>query len=425
VYKRRCEIGPALIVTTYIVLTAARYLFASTTGFQGVQSDLCFECAEVGRAIASGVGFSNPFGIESGPTAWVAPMMPFVVAVLDTIRRDLKLDESFVYLSYYVLKIVAFLAACVGLLRLSLFNQSRWLAAISICLIFHSHERSYFGNTNDDGILLPLTALLVLCLDSSFKSPHHAISFLGLFLAICALSNPVLGLAAAICIVIQYVRQVQFVQVLIILLVAGFGVSPWLLRNYSVLGKWIPIKSNFGYELWQSQCFDDDGVLDATMSLVHPMDFMSAESDLYCRMGEIAYVEYKKQIAVTAIRTDPSEFCRRVWNRFVAACIAPSNEKHFLYWTLQSLVRVSAFGAAIWFLVLVSRRPGIYFTCAVGYLFYLAPYVLFSYYDRYSLPLMPLQLVLIVGLLKELLILLQNEAISCGNIPSVSKIEMH
>jgi hypothetical protein len=47
-------------------------------------------------------------------------------------------------------------------------------------------------------------------------------------------------------------------------------VLPWTIRNLVVMGGWMPIKSNGMFELWQSQCLDDDGLLDWQTTAQHP-----------------------------------------------------------------------------------------------------------------------------------------------------------
>jgi hypothetical protein len=39
------------------------------------------ETGSIGRSIATGNGFSNPFGRQTGPTAWLTPVYPLLVAV--------------------------------------------------------------------------------------------------------------------------------------------------------------------------------------------------------------------------------------------------------------------------------------------------------------------------------------------------------
>jgi len=39
----------------------------------------CFEMGRIGRSIALGQGFSNPYGGNTGPTAWEPPLYPYLI----------------------------------------------------------------------------------------------------------------------------------------------------------------------------------------------------------------------------------------------------------------------------------------------------------------------------------------------------------
>src|SRR5258708_34344357 len=39
-----------------------------------------FEMGRIGRAIATGRGFSDPFDWQTGPTAWEPPLYPYLIA---------------------------------------------------------------------------------------------------------------------------------------------------------------------------------------------------------------------------------------------------------------------------------------------------------------------------------------------------------
>jgi hypothetical protein len=72
-------------------------------------------------------------------------------------------------------------------------------------------------------------------------------------------------------------------------LVSILVVAPWTIRNRLVLKRWIPIKSNGMYELWQSQCLDQDGVLDSITLGQHPWGNDGEQRQQYARLGEIAF----------------------------------------------------------------------------------------------------------------------------------------
>jgi hypothetical protein len=39
-----------------------------------------WEMGRIGRSLAQGQGFSNPFSATTGPTAWEPPLYPFLIA---------------------------------------------------------------------------------------------------------------------------------------------------------------------------------------------------------------------------------------------------------------------------------------------------------------------------------------------------------
>src|SRR5580698_2690236 len=55
---------------------------AHTYKFKTVEDNFDFgwEMGRIGRALALGAGFSNPFHGETGPTAWEPPLYPFLIA---------------------------------------------------------------------------------------------------------------------------------------------------------------------------------------------------------------------------------------------------------------------------------------------------------------------------------------------------------
>src|SRR5947199_9549916 len=62
-------------------LRAAYILVLHTYRFKPVEHNFSFgwEMGSVGHALALGRGFSDPFGVETGPTAWEPPLYPFLI----------------------------------------------------------------------------------------------------------------------------------------------------------------------------------------------------------------------------------------------------------------------------------------------------------------------------------------------------------
>src|ERR1700692_1134870 len=68
------------------------------------------ETGSIARSIATGRGFSNPFGRETGPTAWLTPVYPLLVAAAFKIFGIFTI-RSFFFLVF--LNILCSAAVCV------------------------------------------------------------------------------------------------------------------------------------------------------------------------------------------------------------------------------------------------------------------------------------------------------------------------
>ena len=77
--------------------------------------------------------------------------------------------------------------------------------------------------------------------------------------------------------------------------------SPWLLRNYELFHKFIPVRSGFGLELY----IGNNGYSERWVnSSLHP-NHSDAELSEYEHVGEIAYMDHKLQQAKSYIRHTP------------------------------------------------------------------------------------------------------------------------
>ena len=60
----------------------------------GYRPRLPLEHANVAYSLATGAGYSNPFGVSSGPTAWIPPGIPILYAGAIRVAHALRIDES-------------------------------------------------------------------------------------------------------------------------------------------------------------------------------------------------------------------------------------------------------------------------------------------------------------------------------------------
>ncbi len=89
--------------------------------------------------------------------------------------------------------------------------------------------------------------------------------------------------------------------------------SPWLMRNYLLFHKFIPVRSGFGLELY----IGNNGYSQRWVnSSLHP-NHNDAELSEYERIGEIAYMDHKLQQAKDYIAQHPAWFVHMTFRRII------------------------------------------------------------------------------------------------------------
>ncbi|HKI33234.1 MAG TPA: beta-galactosidase [Gemmataceae bacterium] len=266
--------------------------------------------------------------------------------------------------------------------------------------------RHCFQFTHDCWIILAALDLLVagLVWARPLDSSWRAATGWGVFGGLCALISPVVGFAWGILALAGGWRREQRVRLALALLAAGLMVAPWVIRNYLVFGRFIPVKSNLAYELHQSQCLQAGGVLRAPAFSNHPFGHNSEERRRYKELGETAYLDDKWRLFRDAVRAHPGDFVHRVTNRFLAATLVyvpftPSddNRRPEVLW-LNRLTYALPFLCLLVLVCTARWRPLMHAQWMVMgvYILYLLPYVLASYYERYKFPVIVAEAALLI-----------------------------
>ena len=95
---------------------------------------------------------------------------------------------------------------------------------------------------------------------------------------------------------------------------AGIAVlSPWLIRNYELFHRFIPVRSGFGLELYIGNNGYSQHWVNRTL---HP-NHSDAELSEYERDGEIAYMDHKLHQAKDYIRSHPAWFAWMTMRRII------------------------------------------------------------------------------------------------------------
>src|SRR5437868_8340090 len=82
--KKHLWQSPATIffVALQLRLIAVRLLYTNTWNDYDNHLWFGFETGRISRSIAEGHGFANPLYVQTGPTAWLTPIYPYLLAVV-------------------------------------------------------------------------------------------------------------------------------------------------------------------------------------------------------------------------------------------------------------------------------------------------------------------------------------------------------
>jgi hypothetical protein len=175
--------------------------------------------------------------------------------------------------------------------------------------------------------------------------------------------------------------------------------SSWVVRNCVVFNKFIAIKSNFYYEIYHMNYETENGLFDEAFEKKHPVWHVKDDPNApYRKLGEIKFLDTYKEKILIALKKDPYRYLYNVKNRLCAALIVyyPHHRYEDLSALFSGLLHPLPFLCFILILCVKGHRSSDYFkTALLIYIIYLIPYIIVSYYVRYSIPLTPLKLIFI------------------------------
>jgi hypothetical protein len=287
-----------------------------------------FDWAEPGNvaaALAQGRGFSDPFDGGTGATAWVSPLPAWVEAAV-FVALGVKTAASAT--AMLVLTVLG-LGAANALLLAALGPYGAWFrgaasaAFLAFCALLPGGPLEVLSEAWLDMLLS--VALLWAALGMAHAPGRRSAAALVAVSLLAPLENAGLAVSAGIVLLAlawRYRREARRLAVpLVAAAAAAAAVGAWSARNAAVLGRLVPLKSNFWFELHLANVDSADGLPRMETVLRRLPFFDVAEFNRYSHLGEIAYVESFRQPALDAIRRDPLHFAGNVMRRIGAAAV--------------------------------------------------------------------------------------------------------
>jgi hypothetical protein len=349
----------------------------------------------IAQALAAGKGFSNPFQVETGATAWMPPLYPLLLALLIKIFQSKALvaicvvffkDLVLIFSGLVVYEIAKRTFMCI--------NPAVSLAIYMLFLL--GSFRSFFQITHDCWLVLLLLCIIFI-LAAHIRSNNISVtlaSIWGMVGGLAILSNPILGLVwFVLCLLI--LREKKFKMLLISILLFLSISSVWVVRNYVVFKRIIFIKSNVFYDAYHINYEKADGLPDEEFEKLHPVWHAKYDPQSpYGKLGEVTFLENYREKFFTEIKNNPMQFLRNIKNRFLAALLLyyPYNHYEKKFILFYSIIHPLPFIGLLLIILCKSTSLSKYFSTALLiYILYLVPYIIISYHIRYGLPLTPLK----------------------------------
>ena len=338
---------------------------------------------EVGRLIerlATGKGFTSPYGGETGYTAAFPPVYPFLGSLIyrlfgsySAAARIALLSMNCVFAALNAVLIHQFGVRTLG-------RRAALLAAWAWALfpVFFRWDITWIWEFSLSALLL--TWLFILTMDLAEQgTPRRWIAF-GAAWGFSALANPALVSLLPFSGLYATFRNARagkrwFAPAVFSAVMFFAILSPWLVRNEVIFHKFIFVRDNFWLEF---QLGNFHGSTSLGFGPLHP----TGSARLLQRfhdLGELGYMEDRKQLAVAFLHKYPAEFReltlrRLLWFWDGTSVIYQAND-WWQPWEVWWLSVVSLLGL----LFVLTRRPP-------GWVLYLAAVLVYPlpYYITYA-----------------------------------------
>jgi hypothetical protein len=323
------------------------------------------ETGSIAYALAEGKGFSSPFRRETGPTAWLTPVYPLLVAGV------FRVFGAFTAKSFFAVVFLNALfssAACIPIFHagkriggLGVASGAAWLWAI-----FPNAVMMPFEWVWDTCLAALLGATLLWATLELAESSQRARNWCGygLLWGFTLMTNPSLGSFLPVLLGWAAFRGWRTAKLRAIYPALAVGIAilccvPWTVRNYVVFHRFVPLRSNFPLELYIGNNNNY-----ATRQFVWPPR-ITKEGELlrYFRIGETAFMDEEKRKALEFIRAHPKIEVELTAERFVAFWTGLADPvQNFLStdsWLIRVLLicnTVAGIGALLGIALLIRRR---------------------------------------------------------------------
>ena len=349
-----------------------------------------WEMGLLANTLIHGQGYSSPFGVPTGPTAFIAPGYPTLIAGIflvfgsDTFASAIVIMLMQIFVSLVTIWLMIHIAAEMLDRRTATVAGAFWAVSPPLFFIPAIFWESSFSEC-------ALVGIIALAIRISREPTKTAWILLGSLCGIIALINPALifSLLAIMGWLAFQTGRVSRTAPLIGLLALALVYAPWPIRNAVRFHAFIPLRSTVGFEMWMGNRPGATGFLNES---IFPM-FNKQELASYLAQGEVAYTRGKSVEASAYIRANPGVFCKLTLRRIYRFWSGTGNKDSNITYAIHGLL-TTIFGFAGLFLIYRNRSRAFAVLMALPLLLFPVPYYITHAEFRYRLNIDPILTIL-------------------------------
>jgi 4-amino-4-deoxy-L-arabinose transferase-like glycosyltransferase len=354
-----------------------------------------FETGSIAASLVTGNGFGSPFGVPTGPTTWIAPVYPAIVAAAFKVFG--------LFSNAAAISILAFNSLCAALTVPVIYRIGRrvfddksaevagWIWAL--VPFFAYWPVTWVWETALSALLCAIVFSFTLELETTNWQPWVG---LGVLWGVIALTSPsLLGFFPASLIYPTWkVRKSPRIAIARMLLAVIFfvaAIAPWIARNEAIFHRLIFVRGNFWFEMSLSNFHTSTG---EAWSGLHPAKNPRVLNQ-YIAMGEPDFFDASKSRVVGFIRQNPVEFANLTATRVADFWDGGELMYEPRSLVLQPWIVALTSALAIAGLILAGLRRHSWGLFVWLFVLFPIPYYLTSTNARYRHPIEPIVVVLI------------------------------
>jgi Dolichyl-phosphate-mannose-protein mannosyltransferase len=277
-----------------------------------------YEIGRIARSIVAGSGFSNPYWANTGPTALLTPVYPYLLAGIFAIFGVYSKASALVFVAANTFFSSVTVLPIFLIARRNFDLRTARLAVWGWA--FFPYAINFSATTMWYHSFVALLLAIIFLSALSLVSPHTLAAWaaFGVLLGFGALTNPVLVATVPFLGGWLWAQRLGTRRRVLLALTISFvtmtvTIAPWLLRNELVLNRPIVFKDGF----WMEVCVGNvNRSLHWWDEMEHPSGSAS-DNALYERLGESHYMALKRGKAVAFIENHPAEYALRSIRRVI------------------------------------------------------------------------------------------------------------